>query len=180
MADALTAEAFEFAEAGVDHEAGIALNEAAIYNSVVRYIDEATTSLDFVFSRADDGPFDLAFVEVEDGNGRSVSAGSWFRRSDGYDVLRVDLLSAPEVAPPAIVPESVMQQLRDAQQDVEKSIKPEPLTEGELEVERLVNSSRVVRLDAEKGVVTIGRWPRRKKFDSRLIVAAEMKRRAGA
>lgn len=49
--------------------------------------------LDFVFDQhiePEKAP-QLRLVEVEDGEGKSVSVGKWSVRPDGYHVLRLDL-----------------------------------------------------------------------------------------
>lgn len=47
--------------------------------------------IDFVFS----GELPNAtFVEVEDGNGNSINVGEWFKRDDGYSVLRLNAAPA--------------------------------------------------------------------------------------
>lgn len=43
--------------------------------------------IEFLFSGNADNP-DLIFVEVEDGNGKSISIGDWSKR-DGYSVLSI-------------------------------------------------------------------------------------------
>lgn len=48
-----------------------------------------TKNIDIVFADGG-GPANLRFVEVEDGTGRSISAGEWIKREDGYFVLRLD------------------------------------------------------------------------------------------
>lgn len=47
-----------------------------------------TTLIDIVFD-GPPGPQCGRLVEVEDRNGRSVSAGEWLQRPDGYWVLRI-------------------------------------------------------------------------------------------
>jgi hypothetical protein len=50
--------------------------------------------IDLVFN---EGPneYDHNFVEAEDGHGRSISVGGWFKREDGYWVLRITEMPAP-------------------------------------------------------------------------------------
>lgn len=51
------------------------------------YEAKAQGVIDFVFS----GELPNAtFVEVEDGNGNSINVGEWFKRDDGYSVLRLN------------------------------------------------------------------------------------------
>lgn len=53
--------------------------------------------IDFVFS----GELPNAtFVEVEDGNGNSINAGGWFKRDDGYSVLRLAAAPVQQVGVP--------------------------------------------------------------------------------
>ena len=47
-----------------------------------------TKYLDFVFD-AMPGPVAPRFIEVEDDQGKSVSAGEWIQRNDGLVTLRV-------------------------------------------------------------------------------------------
>lgn len=161
MVDGLTAEAFEYAEAGADACASDALNDAAIYKSVVQHIDEQSTTLDFVFARGGDDSFDLAFVEVEDEHGRSVRAGHWMRRPDGFDVLRIDVLA-----------QQVQIDLPDDDDEPFEEV-PELLTDQEQAYVDAV--AAVDRIHVKGGHVYVGRWPRRKKFSYAVATSASAK-----
>lgn len=192
MVDVLTQEAFEFAEAGDSDNAAAALNDAAIYRSVVDYIAEQQTTIDIVFAKADDTDYVLEFVEVEDAAGRSISAGKWLQREDGFQALHIDVLAQQVSSLFEAPPESVMDQLRAVRAAGAVSpVDPPPtcsegvvpLTDEELEAERLVNEARVSRMVTRPNGCTdviVGRWPRRKVIPGEVVVSAHRKRQAGA
>lgn len=54
-------------------------------------------TIDIVFAtreydtRAPVAPPEEVFIEVENSKGASIKVGTWLRRPDGYNVLRIDL-----------------------------------------------------------------------------------------
>jgi hypothetical protein len=53
------------------------------------------TFIDIVFD-GEPGPVPPRFVEVEDENGRSINAGEWVHRDDGYWALRLTVSANPD------------------------------------------------------------------------------------
>lgn len=57
-----------------------------------------STHIDVVFD-GPPGPEAGRFVEVEDASGKSISAGEWVHRDDGYWALRMPFIANQAVAP---------------------------------------------------------------------------------
>ncbi len=62
--------------------------ELADANTALGVLKPPPYSVDIVFD-GPPGPESGRFIEVENGDGKSISWGSWFERADGYHVLRI-------------------------------------------------------------------------------------------
>ena len=103
VADELRALLSAPSPAGVD---GLELEARIVWLECESQVSAAPVSeakaqcvIDFVFS----GELPNAtFVEVEDGNGNSINVGEWFKRDDGYSVLRLNAAPIQQVSVPDV------------------------------------------------------------------------------